>query len=184
MITLAWDCLLFTLATGETVPFSADMICVELSGEDARLFDPDFVKEATGAVFHYFKHELGRESITVGEFSEALEKVLQGFDFSRRTAVSKAAPRVIESDLRRLVDESGSGCELFFFHRLRDELRLQLERGPQLVRFSGLRSCVKQLAGARRWSARCRTLHEQIVDYLRNCLSRESAPRNCALLVK
>ena len=38
MITLAWDYLLFQLAGGETIPFSAEMISVELSGEKAGLF--------------------------------------------------------------------------------------------------------------------------------------------------
>ena len=120
MITLAWDYLLFQLAGGETIPFSAEMISVELSGEKAGLFDPEFVRHATNAVFHYFKHELGRETITVGEFAGALEKVLRGFDF--RTAMAEeapAGPRVLESDLRRLVYKSGNGCELFFFRLLR-----------------------------------------------------------------
>ena len=188
MITLASECLLFELATGESVPFSAEMISVEVSGDDTGAFDPEFVKHATNAVFHYFKHELGRETITVGEFSGALEKVLSGFDFkvpapSADPNDTPADPRVLESDLRRLARESGNGCELFFFHRLRDELRQQLQQSPQLVRFRGLRGCVKELAGARRWCARCRTLHDQIVDYLRNCLSAETHRKDCALLV-
>ena len=42
---------------------------------------------------------------------------------------------------------------------------------------------VKQIAGARRWSARCQTLYEQIVDFLRHCLTIESNRKHCALLV-
>ena len=33
MITLASDCLLFELATGESIPYSADMVSVELMGD-------------------------------------------------------------------------------------------------------------------------------------------------------
>ncbi len=185
MITLASDCLVFEMATGESVPFSAEMISVELSGDNIGAFDPEFVKHATNAVFHYFKHELGRQTITVGEFAGALEKVFRGFDFG--ATLPEAAPpepRVLESDLSCLLHRSGHGCELFFFHLLRDELRLQLEQAPQLVRFRGLRGCVKQLAGARRWCARCRTLHDQIVDFLRHCLTMESTRKDCALLVE
>jgi len=184
MIRLASDCLFFEMAGGESIAFSAEMISVELTGDDAGLFDPEFVRHATGAVFHYFKEELGRDTITVGEFAAALEKVLRGFSF-QLTAPKSAArePMVLESDLRRLVCESGNGCELFFFHRLRDELRQQLRQTPQIVRFRGLRGCVKQLAGAQRWCARCRSLHEQIVDYLRLCLSAESVKRDLALFV-
>jgi hypothetical protein len=184
MISLASDCLLFETARGEGIPLSAEMISVELSGDNAGMFDSEFVKHATGAVFHYFKHELGRHMITVGEFAAALEKVLRGFEVGAAPPREPAAkPAQVESDLRRLVYESGNGGELFFFPRLRDELRHQLQQAPRTVRFRGLRGCVKQLAGARRWCARCRTLHEQIVDFLRGCLTVESDRKDCALFV-
>jgi hypothetical protein len=184
MITLATDCLLFEMTGGESVPFSAEMISVELSGGNAEMFDPEFVKHATSAVFHYFKQELGRDTITVGEFAGALEKVLRGFDFSAMQPEAPAAEKAaIESDLRRLACESGNGFELFFFPRLRDELRHQLRQAPGVVRFRGLRGCVKQIAGAQRWCARCRRLHEQIVEFLRQCLSVEADRKECALLV-
>lgn len=184
MITLASDCLLFELANGESVPFSADMISVELSGESAGKFDPHFIEHATKAVFHYFKHDLGRLTITIAEFACLLEKVLRGFGFMAGSAEAETAkPRTLEADLRQIADESGLGCELFFFPRLRDELRHQLRRAPGLVRFHGLRGCVKQLAGARRWSARCQTLQDRIVEFLRGCLSADSRQSKCALLV-
>jgi hypothetical protein len=67
---------------------------------------------------------------------------------------------------------------------LRGELRAQLRRTPRLVRFRGLRGCVKQLAGARRWSLRCTKLEEQIVEYLRGCLGAEPDQTDCALVVE
>ena len=39
MITLAADCLIFELPTGERIPCSADMACVELMGNTAELCD-------------------------------------------------------------------------------------------------------------------------------------------------
>ena len=169
MITLAADCLVFQLASGERVPFSSDMVSVDLLGDTAHRFDPEFVLDATKAVFHYFKHEKGRQSVSVGEFAEALEQVLCGF----QTIEPKPAPVQQESDLHRLARESGLGCELFFFARLRDELRGQVQQNPGLVRFSGLRDCVKELLGAQRWGERCRSLEEQIVSYLQECLTAE-----------
>lgn len=188
MITLATDYLLFQMTNGETVPFSAEMISVELSGEDTGMIDPEYVKQATNAVFHYFKFELGRHMITVGEFSSALERVLSNFDFglgrAKKESRQTAEPNVLESDLCLLATESGDGCELFFFNRLRDELRHQLQQAPRMVRFHGLRGCVKQLAGAQRWCPRCRTLHHQIVEFLRNCLNAEAVQQDCALVVE
>jgi len=195
MIALASDCLLFKTASGESIPFSAEMISVELSGDGSGVFDPEFLKHAASAVFHYFKHDLGRVTVTVGEFAGALEKVLRGFGLKAEAMEAPASevasteplaeePRVVKSDLRQLACESGKGCELFFFPRLRDELRQQLLRGPEVLHFDGLRSCVKQLTGAQRWSPRCRLLHDQIVAFLRNCFTAEANQPNCALLVE
>src|SRR6266478_3399148 len=138
MIALAWDCLLLRLADGESVPLSADMISVDMMGEAATLFDEEFVRHAAKAVFHYYKHELGRETLSVGEFAQTLEKALGGFTRVRRTRGS-SGPRMLETDLRRLAHEAGKGCELIFFPRLREELREQLQRAPGVVRFRGLR---------------------------------------------
>ncbi|HLX71930.1 MAG TPA: hypothetical protein VKV04_20130 [Verrucomicrobiae bacterium] len=192
MIALSSDCLLFQTSNGESIPFSAEMISVELSGEGVNGFDPEFLKHAASAVFHYFKNDLGRVTVTVGEFAGALEKVLRGFGLKAEPAQSSSPPppshnapqRVMKSDLRQLACESGKGFELFFFPRLRDEMRQQLMQDPQLLHFGGLRSCVKQLTGARRWSPRCQTLHDQIVEYLRNCFATQPSPPTCALLVE
>ena len=52
MILLADDCLVFHTTSGEGVPYSAEMISVELMGDTASLFDPEFIKHAAAAVFH------------------------------------------------------------------------------------------------------------------------------------
>jgi hypothetical protein len=185
VITLAADCLLFELATGESIPYSADMVSVEVAGDTTDLFDAEFVRHATKAVFHYFKHELGRQTVTVGEFAGALEKVLRGFAATAPPAApAQSGSSVLEYDLCRLALESGQGRELFFFPRLRAELQRHLEQAPRILRFRGLRGCVKQLAGAQRWSPRCQTLEGEIVAYLRECLSAEPAPVEVALLVE
>jgi hypothetical protein len=201
MIALAYDCLLFQTSNGESIPFSAEMISVELTGDGIGAFDPEFLKHAASAVFHYFKHDLGRVTVTVGEFAGALEKVLrgfglqseadeqngeQGYEDEQEDEHEKESPerRVLKSDLRTLACESGKGFELFFFPRLRDELRQQLLQDPEVLHFRGLRSCVKQLTGARRWSPRCQTLQDQIVEFLRNCFTSEASQPSCALLVE
>ena len=140
---------------------------MELMGDTAQRHSTrEFVRHAANAVFHYFKHELGRQTVTAGEFAGALEKVLARIQAApaARTA-SRLALRRGRSDLCRLAGESGGGCELFFFPRLREELRAQLQQAPRVLRFHGLRPCVMQLAGARRWTARCQNLEEQIVAY-------------------
>ncbi len=185
MIALAADCLVFELPSGESIPYSADMVSLELAGDTIDLFEPEFVWHATKAAFHYFKHELGRQRVSLGEFAGAVDKLLRGFAVTARLPTqTDSGPRVLEYDLCRLAHESGQGCELVFFPRLRAELQRHLKQTPQVVRFRGLRGCVKQLTGARRWSMRCQTLEGEIVDYLRECLNAEAAPAEVALVVE
>jgi hypothetical protein len=182
MIALAEDVLIFEMGDGESVPFSAEMISVELMGSAASLFDVDFVRHASHAVFHYFRNELGRKTVLVSEFAEALEKVLRGFVLPTRAPNQKGP--VLESDLCQLACESGKGCELFFFPRLRQELQSHMTQAPAMLRFRGLRGCVKQLVGARRWTPRCQDLKDQILDYLRQCVCAQPCERELALVVE
>src|SRR6266404_5101325 len=119
MIALASDYLLFEMAGGETLPFSAANISVEVSADSAELFDSEFVRHAAKAVFHYFRYELRRQTVSVAEFAEALEKVLRGFA-PRKVPAGEGQPAlaVLESDLQPLAEESGKDSELFFFPRL------------------------------------------------------------------
>ena len=182
MIALRTDCLLFELTNGESVPCSPAMICVEIvDGADSQL-EPDLLRHAAASVFHYFKVELQRETVTVGEFSLALEKVLHHLGYTIHAGGPESDIR--DTDLARLIREAGGSLELFFFPRLRDELRVQLRQSPRVVRFRGLRRCVKQIAGARRWSSRCEQLQDQIVEFLRQCMNQETEKPGCALVVE
>ncbi len=185
MIAFASSCLLFELPSGERVPFTPDLISVEVVGEGPGVLNPEIVRHAAASVMHYFKHDLGRETVSLGEFAEVLEKVLQGLGYAVGPADgSRGASSDAAADLQQLAREAGCAGELLFFQRLRERLRSQLQRNPQRVVFSGLRPCVKLLAGARRWSARCQALQDQIVAFLRDCLGAESSQGQCVLLVE
>ncbi len=188
MIALHNDCLLFQLNNGESIPCSADMIAVEIIGEANGLLEPETLRHAAASVFHYFKTELAREAVTIGEFSLALEKALLHLGYTIHAQGPGGQPEEIsDADLTRLASEIDGSLELLFFPRLRDELRIRLRTSPRMVRFHGLRGCVKQLAGARRWSNRCEQLQDQIVEYLRGCLTAETgetAQSDCALVVE
>jgi len=185
MIALHSNCLLFQLKNGESIPCSADMIAVEIIGEANGLLEPETLRHAAASVFHYFKTELAREAVTIGEFSLALEKALLrlGYTIHAQEPGSQSADSN-GTDLARLISETEASLELLFFPRLRDELRVRLRHSPRMVRFHGLRGCVKQLAGARRWSRRCERLQDQIVGYLRGCLTAETTQNECALVVE
>ncbi|HEY1490073.1 MAG TPA: hypothetical protein VGF90_03455 [Verrucomicrobiae bacterium] len=185
MIALQSDHLIFQLTNGESVPCSAEMITIEIAGNAQGLIDTEMLRHAAASVFHYFKCEMERQSVTVGEFALALEKVLRGFGL---TLYADTPPPLTDEhladDLGRIARESSDSLELFFFPRLRDALRAQLRQSPRVLHFRGLRGCVKQLAGAQRWSARCEQMQEQVVGYLRECLTAEPDQKACALVVE
>ena len=184
MTHLRHDYLVFKTSGGQNIPCSAQFVTIELAGETAAFINQQIVDQAAAAVLHYFKTELGRTSISIDEFAQALEKALNGFGLSVASAhIERREPRIAEADLRLLACESGEGFELVFFPRLREEVRRNLAFGLQVLCFRGLRGCVKQLNGTRRWSMRCQTLNDQIVEYLRNCLARERTAAPCALVV-
>jgi hypothetical protein len=190
MIQLKTDCLIFHTVDGEEIPCSAEWVTLELMGEGGQLIDPEVVQHASAAVLHYFKHELQRQSVSVGEFAIALEKVLRSFglsvyaDHQPHQPVDPAPPRVLESNLKELAGSAANeSFELLFFSQLRQELRRKLDQSPNVLRFHGLHDCVKQLAGAEHWNRRCQSLNDQIVDYLRSCWETEPARRSCALMV-
>lgn len=193
MILLRPDCLVFKTSDGESIPCSAHDVTVELIGDSAEWLDTDLIAHAAEAVLHYFRAEKGKESVSVAEFSEALERVLRGLGIDVKTSgqpadpaatnSDKPAPRIVDADLRELVGESNVGGELLFFPRLRETIRRELDGTPMIIRFTGLRDCVKRLTGAKRWSAHCQSLNDQIVDYLRNCLGSERTGERCALVV-
>jgi hypothetical protein len=188
MILLRHDCLVFKTATGENIPCSAQEVTIELMGESAQWLDRELIENAAAAVLHFFRVEKQKDSVSVGEFTEALEQVLRSFGLDVKACDEKApspqaVPRIVEADLGRLAGESGSCSELSFYQNLRSELQRELDGAPVVFRYRGLRYCVKRLAGAKRWSAHCQKLHDQIVDYMRGCLSAAKGSAGCTLLV-
>jgi len=185
MIRLLPDCLEFKTSTGESVPCSAVEVTVELLGEAAGHLDVDLVKNAAQSVLHYFKAELGKTTVSVAEFSIALEKVLRRLGLNVSSADHPAPePKILETDLGRFAKASGAGLILIFFACLRIQVREQLSSAPRLLRFHGLKPCVRHLTGARRWTSECQRLSDDIVAFLRDCLRVEGGKSVCALVVQ
>ncbi len=183
MIHLRSDCLVFEMSNGDKIPCSASTVTVELMGTAMDSVNRDVVENAAAAVLHYFQHDLQRTSVTLNEFTVALEVALRGLGLNIICDSPKQTERMVHADLRVLAAESGKAFELGFFARVRDQVRAELKGAPQLIRFFGLRSCVKQLAGAQRWCPRCERLSDHIVEFLRGCVTKENPPQPCGLLV-
>jgi hypothetical protein len=184
MIQLHPDYLIFQTSQGELIPCSAESVTIELMGDASTLLDQETVREAAAAVVHYFKHDLGQDTVSVGEFSKALERVLNAFGFNVTTSTTDPHDvKMVVADLEEIAKTSDD-FELSFFRNLRIEFEKQVKDSPDVLSFCGLRPSVKMLVGAKRWCGRCESLSDQIVDFLRECLTMESGSPSRALVVK
>jgi hypothetical protein len=183
MIQLHPDYLIFRTSQGELIPCSAESVTIELIGDASSFLDPDTVREAAAAVVHYFKYDLGKHTVSVAEFSDALERALRCFGFDVSTSALENGRPTPGMDLREIAAEADV-FELIFFKRLRDEFDRQAKQSSDVVRFWGLRGCVKQIVGAKRWGQRCERFSDQIVAFLRECLSINGSAPDRSLVVR
>jgi hypothetical protein len=185
MIQLHTDCLVFETSDGESIPCSAQDVTVELLGDAALELEPHMVTEAAEAVLFHFKVDLGRASVTVGEFTMALEVILRGFGYKIVAADGdeKSDDGAAETNLHDLAHQAGEGLEMVFFCTLRDQIHADLHGKPELLRVKGLREAVKKLTGTKKWSPRCQKLNDQIVDYLRHIVSQHQQQAKLTLMI-
>ncbi|SVD78900.1 uncharacterized protein METZ01_LOCUS431754, partial [marine metagenome] len=92
---------------------------VELLGDAVNEIEPGLITEAAEAVIYHFKIDLGRGSITVAEFTLALERILRGFGFKVMAADENETGEpnlsAAETDLHDLAHQAGEGLEMVFF---------------------------------------------------------------------
>jgi hypothetical protein len=81
MIQLHSDCLVFEMSGGDKIPCSVEKLTIEVLAESLEDLDPEVIREAAAAVLHYFRDDLGRDTVTLVEFTEALEHVLAGLGY-------------------------------------------------------------------------------------------------------
>ena len=139
---------------------------------------PEMLRHAAASVFHYFKIELERETVTVGEFSLALEKVLRHLGYTIHAGESGTRSRHPRNRSRparaRIRRQPGT---FFLPAPARRTCATSSASRRASLRFRGLRGCVKQLAGARRWSPRCEQIAGSDRGFLRGCLTAETGAK-------
>lgn len=92
MIQLRSDCLVFEVSGGDKIPCSVEKLTIEVLADSAEALDPDVVRQAASAVLHYFKDDLGRDTVTIDEFTGALEHVLRGLGYEVQSAGNSVWP--------------------------------------------------------------------------------------------
>ena len=187
MILLRRDCLVFETSEGN-LPLPAEEVTMEIIGDAIEILDEETIRQAAEAVLFYFKEELGQTTVSIAEFTAQLERALNALGLTVQSAKTTTNPmspnpRVVESNLLCYAPDAGPAMELTFFPNLRMAVQELLDQSPDIVRFRGLRPCVKQILKARRWSHGCQGLNDQIVEYLRGCFDGARRGSACALVV-
>lgn len=184
MIQLRDDCLLVSReGYGGLEPISVGAMTLEIAGAGAGI-DSDTLEHVAASVLHYFKVELGRIQVSVGEFAEALAKTLKGLGFDAEVTAQPGPLATSVSDLRQLAVDAGKLGELAFFERLRKAFDDRAAVEPTVLEFTGLRGCVKQLAGRKHWCASCDDLALLIVDTLRKWFGSDARLAGARLIVR
>src|SRR6476469_2582921 len=111
MIQLHRDYLLFETSKGQIIPCSAELVAVELIGEAIETLDPELVQQAANAVLHYFKEDLDCTTVSVGEFSRALEQALSALGLSVGSAPASNDGKHPSHDLRSIASAVERGFE-------------------------------------------------------------------------
>lgn len=172
----------FELAAPTADWLPAEPLAMQLAGPMAGLYAEE-IRAAVAAVVYFFQRDMGRSTVSAAQFVTALSKALAGLGLSLNLTLSQGQLR-LETDLRQLLAKNQQSGELAFFAQLRHHLRDQLRAQPTAIGYCGLRGCVKQLLGARRWTPRCQRLADQIVSFLRACLQADGQGRPRILVVQ
>lgn len=109
------------------------------------------------------------------ELFDRIEKTLSNLGLNEVAANIDKTPPPVRISLSELARRAGTGYELAFFQLLDDELRSAAAGGAFRVECHGLRTCVRRLSSAKRWTNRCRVLESEItefVDSTRNLVTR------------
>ncbi len=182
MIRLRSDCLIIQISGGEQFPCPVEVVTTELIGKAVDWMSPELIQNVTAAVLHFFREEQDREAVSVAEFAEALESVLQNLGYSVNAA-AKRKRMIRNANINDWIRESDGEMELAMYLRMRLEMERLLQNRPRELRLRGLRGCVKRVLRARRWSRRCQVLSDQVVSFMRQCFD-EHAGADCLLVVK
>ena len=157
---------------GSRTPFDEERLAESIERAAALVNDEQAcLAESIAAAIHLFACECARsQTISCQEVDEMVTEVLA--TLGHPNASRAYARRAERSEIR--LDEMalrGGGFELGFYRLLDFALQVAGDEDLSLVRLHGLRSCVMQLLGARRWGPGCRQLAEEIVTHVRTRIS-------------
>jgi hypothetical protein len=154
---------------GHMAPFDEQRLALSIQHVAERAGHSDWwLAESVAAAVHAYAIKCRSDGVIPSrEIVEIVVAVLSTLGFQN---ISQAYARHEHSaaiHLNDLAMRGGASFELEFFRQLDHELKAASDRRLSVIEVDGLRACVMQLRGARRWNSGCRKLAEEIVEYVR-----------------
>jgi hypothetical protein len=170
-------------ADGRLVPFDEHRLALSIHKVAEHTGDSDWwLAESIAAAVHVYAVKSRSDGvIPSSEIAEIVATVLSTLGYQRVSEAYSGRTDHVAIHLNELAGRRSTAFELEFFQRLDRALGAAANRQFLVIKVDGLRACVMQLRGARRWTAGCRRFAEDIVDYVRERVARVRPPQAAGL---
>jgi len=168
---------------GHLAPFDERRLAFSIHRVAERLGHADWwLAESIAAAVHVYASRCRKNAVILSrEISEIVASVLSMLGFDEISTAYAKDERRTAIHLSELAAADGAAFELEFFRQLDRALSVAANRQLAVLQLDGLRACVMQLRGAQRWTAGCRKFAEDIVEYVRERVTRLRPSRAAGL---
>src|ERR1017187_49563 len=174
MIRLQQDIVWVKFEDGHMAPFDEQRLALSIQDVAERAGHSDWwLAECVAAEVHAYAGKCRSDGgMPTRELVEIVVAVLTTLGFEKISQAYAGREHCAAIHLNDLAARVGAAFELEFFRQLDRELAAASDHRLSMIEVDGLRACVMQLRGARRWNSGCRKLAEEIVDYVRERVGR------------
>ena len=183
MIRMHTDILWVRADDGRLVPFDEHRLATSIQKAAESVGQSDWwLAESIAAAVHAFAIKSRNDhTIPSKEVLEIVSTVLTTLGYDWISEVYAGTTNRVAIHLNELAWRTSAGFELEFYQQLDHALGAASNGRLVAIRVDGLRACVMQLRGARRWTADCRRLAEDIVEHVRGRVASMRSPRAASL---
>jgi len=167
MISLPQQLPMIQIGPGQVAACDPDWLQNTLRGAARNVNVPDFfADDVVRGVVYFLRNSYRGTVIAVETLFDKIRASLNDVGLKEMSEKLATTAPPISISLTDIARRAGSGYELMFYRILAERFHAAAERDIEHLYCYGLRKCVKQLTGAKIWSARCERLSREIQDFL------------------
>lgn len=184
------------------ISLPAELPFIRVSQENLALCEPEWLQgtledaadaasvpawlaaDVSKGVETYLKHHYPGTVIEMEDLFVRIRETLNHLGLTDLAEHLSEEPPPVRISLSDLARKAGPGYELLFFQLLKRQFRAAASQGVRHFVCYGMRTCVKRLTEAQKWSPRCRKMEEEIREFLleeHRTLSAQNPPLSLAI---